>query len=61
MWEKMHSLNLNNSYGGGEFSHAYIIVHHNFDLQIETLKYHNKLWREIKHVFLYDYFMYTKS
>ncbi len=59
MWEKMHGLNLNNSYvGGGDFSHAYIIVRQYFDLQVEMKKYHNKLWWEIKHVLLYNYFMY---
>jgi hypothetical protein len=59
MWETMHSLNLNNSYGsGGDFSHAYIIVCQYFDLQVKMKKYHNKLWWEIKHVLLCNYFMY---
>ncbi len=31
-WEKLNSLTSDNSCGGGEFSHPYIIVHDYFDL-----------------------------
>jgi len=36
---------------GGGFSHAYLIVHQYFDLQIKTIKYLNEFLWITKHVF----------